>query len=130
MKIAKIFLTSVVLILIVYFSFMSYVSSQMSASSINTWEAMKSSSFVCPEGLKEKTEDWSKLGTSRSCVKPKHGKWEAWDEGYKHIDGYYNNEKEHGVWVFYNSDGSIYKKIEYNQGKEVNKNTSIKKVNK
>jgi len=126
MKIAKIFLSIVALIVIGYFIFMSYISTQMSASSMETWEAMKKSTFECADGLKEKKEGWSKLGYSRSCVKPKHGKWEAWSEGYKHIDGYYFNGKEHGVWFFYNPDGSISQKIEYNLGKEVNQNSLAK----
>lgn len=79
---------------------------------------MKGDIFECPPGLEEKTERWSKLGYSRSCVKPKHGKWEAWSEGYKHIDGFYHNGKKHGNWVFYNSDGSVSQEITYKDGKE------------
>lgn len=79
----------------------------MSNSRTSTWDAMKNDEFKCPPGLNEKTEGWSKLGYSRSCVKPKDGKWEAWSEGHKNIDGLYLNGEEHGIWVFYNSDGSI-----------------------
>ncbi len=107
---------------------MSYISYQMSNSSINTWESMKDGVFECPPGLEEKTERWSKLGYSRSCVKPKHGKWEAWSEGYKHIDGFYNNGKKDGNWVFYNSDGTVSKEIEYKDGKEVQGTESQRKA--
>jgi len=118
-RIAKIFLIIIAVVVIGYFPFMSYISSQMSNSSIKTWEAMNEVEFNCPPGLKEKTERWSKLGYSRSCVKPIDGKWEAWSEGYKHIDGFYMSGKKHGTWVFYNPNGSISKEIEYNLGKEV-----------
>jgi len=119
MKVARIILIIIAVGVVGYFSFMSYVSFQMSNSSISTWEAMKGKVFDCPPGLEEKTERWSKLGYSRSCVKPKHGKWEAWSEGYKHIDGFYLNGKKHGIWVFYKPDGSVSKEIEYKNGKEV-----------
>lgn len=98
---------------------MSYISSQMSNSSVSTWEAMKGGIFECPPDLEEKTERWSKLGYSRSCVKTKHGKWEAWSEGYKNIDGFYHNGKGHGNWVYYNPDGSVSKEITYKEGKDV-----------
>ena len=126
MKMVSTVLTIIAVVVIGYFSLMSYLSSQMSESSIDTWKAMKSGNFDCPEGMEEKTERWSKLGYSRSCVKPKHGKWEAWSEGYKHIDGFYNHGKKEGVWVFYNSDGSISKKVEYKEDREVSANAGVK----
>ena len=124
MKPAKVFLAVIAVIIIGYFLFMSYVSTEMSNSSISTWDAMKQVELNCPPGLKEKTERWSKLGYSRSCVKPTDGKWEAWSDGYKQIDGFYKDGSKHGKWVFYNSDGSISKEIEYINNKEV----SVKNV--
>lgn len=49
--------------------------------------------FPCPEGTEERRERWSKLGYSKKCVPFVHGKWEAWSDGYKNIEGYY----EHGI---------------------------------
>lgn len=80
---------------------------------------MGKNEFTCPEGTELKIERWSKLGYSRICTPLKHGKWEAWSEGYKNIDGNFINGEEDGIWVWYNKDGSVYKKIEYNQGKEI-----------
>ena len=93
---------------------------------MNTWEVMKKGGFDCPDGMEEKTERWSKLGYSRSCVRPKHGKWEAWSDGYKNIDGFYNHGKKHGIWVFYKSDGSISKKVEYRNDKEISTSATAK----
>jgi len=80
---------------------------------------MKSSEFICPEGTEEKLEFWGQGGNSRSCVNPKHGKWEACNNGYKNIDGYYEDGKKHGIWYFYNPDGTVKFKIEYDMGVEV-----------
>lgn len=118
-NIARAFLVLMVVAVVGYFAFMSYVSSQMRDSSNETWEAMKASKFECPPGMEVRTEGWSKLGVSRTCSSPRHGKWEAWSDGYKNVDGFYEHGKKHGVWVFYNPDGSVSKKIEYEQDFEV-----------
>lgn len=75
--------------------------------------------FSCPEGFEEKRERWSKLGYSRTCNPSKDGKWEAWDNGYKNIEGFYKNGQEDGKWVWYNKDGSVYRIVEYKNGKEI-----------
>jgi len=113
-----------------YFAFMTYVSYQMRASSDKTWGAMKASNFECPPGMDVRTEGWSKLGVSRTCSSPRHGKWEAWSDGYKNIDGFYEHGKEHGVWIFYNKDGSISKKIEYKRGVEVTSDVTVETESK
>ena len=118
-NIARAILVLMALAIVGYFAFMSYVSSQMRASSDKTWEAMKAAEFECPVGKEVKTEGWSKLGVSRTCASPRHGKWEAWSDGYKNIDGFYEHGKKHGLWVFYNPDGSVSKQIEYKQDAEV-----------
>ena len=118
----KIFRTTVfvlALISIGFFVFVNYVTQQSKERATKNYEAMKSSEFLCPEGMEEKLELWGQGGNSRSCVSPKHGKWEAWSEGYKNIDGYYENGKKHGVWLFYNPDGTVKLEIEYDRGIEV-----------
>jgi len=123
MKIAKLFLYVLVGGLVVYVLATFYFSYRMAESHKRTWESMKSEPFPCPEGTEEKTEGWSKLGVSRTCSEARHGKWEAWSEGYKQIDGYYDHGKKNGKWVWYRSDGSISKSVEYNQGDEVSSET-------
>ena len=90
----------------------------MSSSIGDTWEVMESNEFSCPEGTEEKRERWSKRGYSRSCSPPLNGKWEAWDEGFKHIDGYYDHGVKDGKWVWYQKDGTVYRIIKYNKGIE------------
>jgi len=80
---------------------------------------MKSADFECPVGMEARTDRWSRLGYSRTCVNPRHGRWEAWSDGYKHIDGYYEHGKKHGRWIFYNPDGSVSKEVEYDRDAEV-----------
>ncbi len=127
-NIARTFLVLMAAALIGYFAFMSYVSSEMRASSNKTWDAMKASRFECPDGMVVRTEGWSKLGVSRTCSNPRHGKWEAWSDGYKNIAGFYEYGKKHGVWIFYNRDGSISKKIEYKQDVEVATTATTKEL--
>jgi hypothetical protein len=125
-NLARTMLLFIAVAVIGYFAFMSYVSSQMRAASIETWDAMKDSIFECPAGTEVRTEGWSKLGVSRTCSSPRHGRWEAWSDGYKRIDGIYQHGKKHGVWVFYNPDGSVSKRIEYKQEAEMPEAATVK----
>jgi antitoxin component YwqK of YwqJK toxin-antitoxin module len=94
----------------------------MSAISNKTWKVMESNKFECPTGMEVKMEGWSKVGYSRTCISLRNGKWEAWDDGYKHIDGYYEQGKKQGKWVYYKPDGTVSKEVEYNQDVEVTGN--------
>ena len=107
------------IIVIGYFVGVSYISHLMSSSSQETWEAMQSTDFECPAGTEARTDGWGKLGYSRTCVNLTNGKWEAWEDGYKNIDGYYEQGKKHGVWIFYQTDSSMSKKIQYSHGVEL-----------
>ncbi len=115
----------IALLIIGYDAIVRYYSSQRSASVRETWESMKSSELECPEGMEVRTERWAQAGYSRTCVNLRHGKWEAWELGFKRIDGYYDHGKEHGTWVFYKSDGSVSKEIEYNQGFEIARSSTV-----
>ena len=116
---ARIILGLLVLTVVGYFGFMSYISSKVSETRKKTWDAMSKNEFVCPDGTELRKDGWSKLGYSRTCVSLKHGKWEAWDNGYKNIDGYYNDGKKHGEWIWYRADGSVSTRITYMNGKEI-----------
>ena len=119
MKIFRAVVFVLALISIGFFVFVNYVTQQSKERASKNTEAMKNSEFVCPEGTEEKWEYWSEGGNSRSCVSPKHGKWEAWNNGYKHIDGYHEYGKKHGKWLFYKSNGAVKFEIEYDRGIEV-----------
>jgi hypothetical protein len=123
MKIAAIFATVIAAVLASYLGFVSLISYQMNASSSETWAAMQSATFECPAGQEVRLEGWGKLGNSRACSNQRNGKWEAWENGYKHIDGFYKDGIEHGVWTFYREDGTVQKTIEYNLGQEVGSDT-------
>jgi len=75
MKYTKIFVSIIVIVLLAYFLFIYYLSSQMSSSIETTWDAMDKVPFTCPEEFEEKRERWSKLGYSRTCNPSK--KWEV-----------------------------------------------------
>ena len=119
MKIIRNIVFVLALFAVGFFVFVNYITQQSKERANKNSEAMRISEFVCPEGTEEKWEYWSEGGNSRSCVPPKHGKWEAWNNGYKNIDGYYEDGKEHGTWFFYNPDGSVKFQIEYDMGVEI-----------
>ena len=62
---------------------------------------------------------WGINGQERYCEPLKNGPWEAWEGGYKAIQGGYRNGKEHGTWTWYHKDGRTYRIIEYDNGIEV-----------
>jgi hypothetical protein len=66
----------------------------------------------CPAPALGEYEGWGKSGIQRIC-KIKHGPFVAWEAGYVHIRGQYENGKETGVWTFYGADGEIEKQIDY-----------------
>ncbi|HEY7533368.1 MAG TPA: hypothetical protein VH681_11385 [Nitrospiraceae bacterium] len=57
----------------------------------------------------------------RFCRKGKvnEGPWTAWEDKYKNIDGEYKNGREHGIWVWWNKDGTKYRAFEYREGIEI-----------
>ena len=112
-----------------YFVFMSFVSSQMHSSSQKTWDAMKESEFSCPPGTEVRTGRWGKLGYSRTCTPLKQGKWEAWEDGDKHFDGYYLHGQKHGKWIWYKANGEISYFIVYENGREVSGSEDAKRQN-
>lgn len=116
----------IAVLIIGYYAVVSYLLSQGSASLQETWKKMKSRKLQCPARMEVRTERWAQVGYSRTCVNLRHGTWEAWEEGSKRIDGYYEHGQKHGTWVFYNSDGSVSKEIEYNQGTEVPSSSVVK----
>ena len=76
--------------------------------------------FQCPDGTTEAIERWGKTGYMRFCKKGEvnDGPWTAWEAQYRNIDGQYQNGKKHGIWTWWNKDGSKYRIIEYREGTE------------
>lgn len=112
-----------------FFSYFSFVTTRMKEHLTETRTRMNESVFECPPGREEKKERWSKLGYSRSCVEPKDGKWEAWSEGYKMIEGSYSNGKKSGRWIHYRADGSISNTVYYRDGVEISNARAINNDN-
>lgn len=77
--------------------------------------------FTCMDGCEEVIERWSLLGYSRYCQKDgmRHGKWIAFENERLVIEGSYKLGKEDGQWVWYHSDGRVFRIVEYNEGVEV-----------
>lgn len=104
-----------------YFGVTSFFSYRMGERSKETWAAMMSEDMPCSPGTELRTEPWGFQGYTRTCVSLKDGKWEAWADGYRHIEGGFKNGKEHGIWAFYRADGSVSKTIEYRDGQEISR---------
>ena len=102
--------------IVFYFGLLFLVSRQLSQSMSDTWNAMETSTFPCPPGTEVTTRGWSEAGYMRYCEPKKDGPWEAWSEGYRHIQGEYKNGKEHGTWRWFNQDGTIQKTVIYDGG--------------
>jgi len=68
----------------------------------------------CPAPAVAEFQAWGKSGTQHVC-KIKHGPFVAWEGGYVHVRGQYENGKEAGVWSWYDKNGSVVKKIDYSR---------------
>lgn len=47
----------------------------------------------------------------------KNGKYLFYNYGKTEIDGYFKDQKRHGIWTWYNPDSSVRKKIRYKKGR-------------
>ncbi|MGZ4012549.1 MAG: hypothetical protein ACXVLF_16435 [Flavisolibacter sp.] len=70
--------------------------------------------LICPAPAIAEFERWGKFGTQQVC-KIKHGPFVAWEGGYIHVRGQYENGKETGVWYWYDNNGRIVNKIDYSK---------------
>jgi hypothetical protein len=70
----------------------------------------------CPEPAVAQFEPWGKSGLQQIC-KIKHGPFVAMEGGYVHVRGQYDNGKEVGVWLWYDVQGKIVKKVDYSKNK-------------
>ena len=76
--------------------------------------------FSCPSGSEDTIERWGLYGYSRYCLKggKKHGKWMAFEDSTLVIEGEYIQGIKEGNWKWYNSDGTIFRIVEYKNGLE------------
>ncbi|MEK6538361.1 MAG: hypothetical protein AABZ46_04460 [Nitrospirota bacterium] len=120
LKILRNILIVIAIIVIVYYVLLILRTKLYRNYMAATKKAMLAVEFTCPEGGHEVIQRWGEAGYMRYCVKnnEKHGRSEAW-EGKLRIAGNYQHGKEHGRWTVYNEDGSIYRIIEYDSGKEI-----------
>lgn len=89
-----------------------------------TRNAMLKIQHDCPEGCREIVEPWGgdKSGYSRYCIdrfNNKQGQWVAWANSKLQIEGFYYNNAKHGIWKWFNNDGTVNSSTEYVLGKEV-----------
>lgn len=122
MKKKLIFLVSLIIFIIaLYFGYIFYLSWLMRKNIEASKESILKVELSCADGTIEKLQRWSKAGYSRGCYKNglRHGKWIAWEGGYLHIAGSYRNGNHDGQWKFFNKDGTIYRIIQYDNGKEI-----------
>jgi len=68
----------------------------------------------CPSPALGEFEGWGESGSIHIC-KIKHGPFVAWENGYVHIRGQYENGKEVGEWLWYDASGTVIKKIDYSK---------------
>lgn len=101
-----------------YLLIMYLLSTNVTTSSNETWNAMQKSPFDCPKGTEITYHGWSENGQLRYCEPVKNGPWEAWMSGYKHVQGTYKNGQKDGKWIWFNKDGSVNKTIFYENGIE------------
>lgn len=73
--------------------------------------------LACPAPAVDEFQGWGKSGTQHVC-KIKHGPFVAWENGYIHLRGQYENGKETGVWYWYDKKGNVVKKIDYTRAEQ------------
>ena len=71
-------------------------------------------SLSCPSPAQGEFDGWGKTGTIHIC-KITHGPFVAWENGYVHLRGQYENGKEVGEWLWYDANGTVVKKIDYSK---------------
>jgi len=121
-KIKKKFYSIYILFVVIVVCLPSLCSCSQEGSSLNaTKEAIKKVPFSCSADCEEVIERWSLLGYSRYCKKDglRHGKWIAFENGRLVIEGSYKLGKEDGRWIWYHSDGRVFRIVEYDEGSEI-----------
>lgn len=68
----------------------------------------------CPSPAVDEFQPWGKSGIQHIC-KIKHGQFVAFENGYVHIRGQYENGKKVGLWFWYDASGNIVKTLDYSK---------------
>jgi hypothetical protein len=71
-------------------------------------------SLSCPSPAVSEFAPWGKSGSEHVC-KIKHGPFVAFENGYVHIRGQFDQGKEAGIWRWYDAAGKVEKEIEYSR---------------
>jgi len=80
----------------------------------NTADKFFDEKLACPSPALGEFEGWGKSGTIHIC-KIRHGPFVAWENGYVHLRGQYENGKEVGEWLWYDASGTVVKKVDYSK---------------
>jgi hypothetical protein len=86
----------------------------LAACAGNEPETLLSADLDCPSPSVEQIEPWGKSGSQQIC-KIKHGPFIAWENGYIHLRGHYQNGEKAGVWKWYDRSGKVVKEIDYSR---------------
>ncbi len=78
-----------------------------------TLDAMNSTPFVCLNGSEVEVKPWGFNGKMRYCQPYKSGSWEGWQDGYKKVQGNFENGEKQGEWLWFDSNGKVVDKISY-----------------
>lgn len=68
--------------------------------------------LTCPSPAMDEFQPWGKSGAQHIC-KIKHGPFIAWENGYVHVRGQFENGAESGIWYWYDKNGTVIKTIDY-----------------
>lgn len=91
------------------------VSNHMITSQASSVKLLDEMDIVCPPGTEKIRRPWGKAGWMVFCESDgaPHGPWLAAENGRLEIRGQYRNGEQDGVWEWYNVDGTVAKKLTY-----------------
>lgn len=86
-----------------------------------TYAAMNAEGFRCPGQSAVNVENWGNDGYARFCTVDglKQGDWEAWQDGFRNIEGRFAAGEEEGDWKVLDAEGRLLRTVTYHQGKVV-----------
>ncbi len=118
MKNFKIVIFYLSLLLNMYFLAIYWVVYRGGEISNKNLEDIQKYNLNCSEGSVVNIERWGKNGYSKSCIGATNGRWIAWENGYKNIEGEYLEGKENGKWIWFHKNGAVYREVTYDHGNE------------
>src|SRR6266851_10255223 len=97
------------------FALLASLGSRASAQDDKSQKFLKEK-LLCPTPAVAQFEPWGKSGTQQIC-KIKHGPFAAFEDGYVHIRGQYENGKPAGIWSWYDANGKVIRTEDHSKGR-------------